>query len=222
MNRLTAIAYLLLCCAPLPAQNALAGLEQAATQAQQQWLGLASTLDTRLTRMLPCDNAAVSAIEETQRASTARMITLIAYTKAVAEQSVQDAAMARRIQKSETDYVTGLGGERTDTEQERAGVASQMTNLTESLRKRVTLTVAADELRALEASVRERAALAAANSTAAEASLPRFETLIQALDKREAVLRKQVIALEDERAKWNGYYAARMARTQVECAETGR
>lgn len=222
MHRLTAIGCLLLCCATLSAQSGLAVLEQAATQTQQQWFGLASTLDARLTRMLPCDTAAASTIEETHRASTARMIALIAYAKGVADQAAQDVAMARQIQKSETDYVTGLGGERTDTEQERAGIASQMTNLAESVRKRVTLTVANDELRALEASVRERATLVSSNTAAAEASLSRFESLVQALVKREAALRKQIAALEDERGKWNGYYAARLARAQVECAETGR
>ncbi len=222
MHRLTAIGCLLLSCGILSAQSALAGQEQTATQTQQQWFSLASTLDARLTRMLPCDNAAASAIEETNRASIARMVALITYTKGVADQAAQDVTMARRIQKSETDYVTGLGGERTDTEQGREGVASQMTNLVESVRKRVTLTVASDELRALEASVRERATLVTANAAAEEATLSRFESLVQALEKREAALRKQTAALEEERVRWNGYYAARLARAQVECTETGR
>lgn len=148
MHRLTAMSFLLLGCGTLFAQSRLAVLEQAATQAQQQWFGLASTLDARLTRMLPCDNAAASTIEETHRASTARIAALITYTQGITDQATQDLAMARQIQKSETDYVTGLGTERTDTEQERAGIAGQMTNLAESLRRRVTLTVASDELRA--------------------------------------------------------------------------
>lgn len=207
------------CCGIAHAQ-ALANLEQAATQSQQQWYGLASTLETRLTRMLPCDAAADLAIEETHRASTARLTAMLAYVNGVADQAAQDVATARAIQKAETDYVTGLGTERTDTEQERAGIASQLTNLTESVRKRVTLTVATDELRALDASVRDRASLVAANVTASEVLLPRFEALVQALLKREAALRKQIAGLEDERAKWNGYYNARLARAQVECAET--
>jgi chromosome segregation ATPase len=214
-------ATLAISCIPLCAQ-ALPDLEQAATKAQQQWYALSSTLDTRLQRMLPCDNAAVLAIEETHRASTSRLTALIAYTQGVIAQSAQDVAMARRIQKSETDYATTLAGERTDTEQERAGIASQMTNLSESLRRRVTLTVANDELRALEASVRDRATLVAANVTASEAALPRFDALIQALERRETALRKQITSLEDERVKWNGYYTARLARAQVECTETGR
>jgi hypothetical protein len=206
----------------LSAQNSLSDLELSAKTSQQAWYRLASTLDTRLARMAPCDLAAPAAIEEAHKASTARLTALIAYTAGVAEQAVQDVAMARQIQRSEALYAVGIAVERTDTEEERAGVESQIVNLTESVRKRVTLTVASDELRKLEASIRERAALVAAHATAAEAAQPRFAALIQALEKREAALRKEISALEDERTKWNGYYSARLARAMVECAETGR
>jgi hypothetical protein len=70
--------------------------------------------------------------------------------------------------------------------------------------------------------VRDRANLVVADITAVETSLPRFQSLVQALERRETALRKQVGALEEERIKWNGYYAARLARTQVECEGTAR
>ena len=224
MNRLAPICRILLLATGsglVCAQSTVSDLEQAASKAQAQWYGLASVLDTRLTRLLPCDATGAAAIEETHRASTARLVALIAYTKAVADQAAQDIAMARQIQRSETEYLATLGPEHTDTEQERAGIVSQINNLTESVRRKVSLTVASDELRALEASVRDRAALVTTNVTATEAALPRFESLVLALTKREAALRKQVVALEDERAKWNGYYTARLARARVECASTG-
>jgi hypothetical protein len=204
------------------AQTSLADLERAATTSQQQWFTLASTMDTRVSRMLPCAPGATAAIEETHQASSTRMLALIAYTKAVADQSAEDLAMARRIQKAETDYTSALAVERTHTEEERAGVASQITNLTESVRKRVSLSAANDELRELEASVKDRATLVAANVSASEAVLPKFEGLVQALEKREAVVRKQVAGLENELFKWNGYYTARLARAQVECSGTGQ
>jgi uncharacterized protein involved in exopolysaccharide biosynthesis len=82
--------------------------------------------------------------------------------------------------------------------------------------------VANDELRKLEASIRERAALVVSEATASTGTLPRFTALVQALEKRESALRKQLTVLEDERTKWNGYYSARLARALVECTETGR
>ncbi len=204
------------------AQTALADMERAAANAHQQWFSLASTLDTRVSRLLPCDAAAAAAIEEVHRASTTRLTSLIAYTEAVTEQSAQDIATARQIQKSESDYIAGLAAERADTDEERAGIASQMTNMAESIRKRVSLTAVGDELRELDASVRDRASLVAANATASSAALPNFENLVQALVKREAAMRNQLTLLEKERASWNGYYAARLSRTQVECSGTGQ
>jgi chromosome segregation ATPase len=223
MRRLVSIfVFTWVAAGSLPAQNSLSDLELSARNAQQQWFRLASTLDARLTRMAPCDNAAPAAIEEANRASTARLAALIAFTKGVVEQAAQDLAMGRQIQRSQTDYAARLAAEQNSTEEERAGVQSQMTNLTESVRKRVSLTVANDELRKLEASIRERAALVVSEATASTGTLPRFTALVQALEKRESALRKQLTVLEDERTKWNGYYSARLARALVECTETGR
>ena len=215
------IFLLAFCGGPLFAQNVLNDLEQEAVNAQARWYGLASVLDTRLQRLLPCDAAATDAIEETHRASTARLVALSAYTKAAAEQAAQDVAKAREIQKSETEYLAAVGADRTDTEQERAGIESQINNLAESVRRKASLTAASDELRALESKVRERASLVAADVSSAEGTLPRFESFAVALQKREAALRKQVAAVEEERTKWNGYYEARFARARVECSSAG-
>ena len=221
MRTLVAI-FLVSCSGTLWAQSTLSDLELGAKNAQQQWYRLASTLDARLTRMAPCDAAAAAAIDEIHKASTARIAALIAFTKGVTEQAAQDLAMARQIQRSESAYAAAMAAEKADTEQERAGVESQITNLAESVRKRISLTVASDELRKLEASIRDRAALVAAHVTATEAAQPRFAALVQALEKREGALKKQTGVLEEERDKWNGYYTARLGRAQVECLETGR
>ncbi len=210
------------CCGLASAQSPLNNLETAAKNAQQQWFGLASTLDARLSRMAPCNAAAATAIDDAQKASGARITALIAFTKAVADQAAADVAMAQQIQRSDAAYTAAQKTDSADTEQERAGIASQATNLAESVRKRVSLTVASDELRALEASVRERAALVTANAAAGEKSSPMFAALVQTLAKREAAIRKHLALLEDERTKWNGYYSARLARTMVECEGTKR
>jgi len=204
------------------AQGSLSDLEATASKAQEQWFSLASTLDTRLSRMLPCNPAVTTAIEEVQRASTARLAALVDYTKAVAAQASRDVAEARQLQRSQSDALANLKAELADTEQERQGIESQVNALAESVRRRVSLTVAIDELKALEASVRERAALAVTNVAATDGVQPRFDALAQVLVQRETALAKQVAALENERVKWNGYYSARLGRAMVECTETGR
>lgn len=203
------------------AQTSLSDLEQAALSTNTAWFTVASSLDVRVARMLPCDAAATAAIEEVNRASTARLVALSAYVKAAADQAAADATIARQIQRDETAYLTSVGTERTDTEQERAGIETQITNLAESVRKKVSLTAANDELRQIEASVRERANLVTTNASAAEGSLKYFEDFAATLEKREAALRKIQASLEEERTKWNGYYTARLARARVECSAMG-
>ncbi|MFM2125531.1 MAG: hypothetical protein RL328_1982, partial [Acidobacteriota bacterium] len=185
------------------------------------WFTAASTLDVRVARLLPCDKAATAAIEEVSQASTARLIALNAYLNSAAEQASRDLAAARLVQRAETAYLAGIGTERTDTEQERAGIESQINNLAESVRKKVSLTAASDDLKQVEAAVRERANLITTNASAAESTLKYFEDFVSTLEKREAALRKQASSIDEERIKWNGYYTARLARARVECTAMG-
>ena len=202
-------------------QPTLAGLEQAALRSHTAWYTVASSLDIRVARMLPCDAAATAAIEEVNQASTVRLVALGTYLEAAAEQAAKDLAAARQIQRNETAYLAGIGTERTDTELERAGIESQINNLADAVRKKVSLTAASDDLKQIEASVRERANLITTNASAAESSLKYFEDFATTLEKREAALRKQAAAIDEERIKWNGYYTARLARARVECSAMG-
>lgn len=202
---------------PLP----LPALEQAALNAHTAWFTLATGLDVRVARMQPCDAAATAAIEEVNRASTARLVALGTYIKAVADQAAKDLATARQIQRAETAYLTSVGTERTDTEQERAGIESQINNLADSVRKKVSLTAASEDLRQIETAVRERANLITTNASAAEGSLKYFEELALALEKRDAAIRRFIASIDEERTKWNGYYTARLARARVECSAMG-
>lgn len=206
--------------APLLGQAPLTQLEQAATSARAEWTRLAADLDVRVARLLPCDPAATAAIEDANRASNARFETLGAYLNGVLEQASRDTATAREIQRAEAAALTGAGTERIDTEQERARIQTQFNNLTESVRRKVTLTTATFDLRALEELVRTRSDLAARAVASSAANQQVFEDLAVALEQRETALRKQLPALESERTAWNGYYTARLARARTECAVT--
>jgi chromosome segregation ATPase len=221
MQHLRTILLLGLACTPAWAQNSLDDLEQTVTKTHAEWQKLAADLELRLARMLPCDPAAITAIEDTNRASAARMAALSAYTKALADQAAKDVTMARQIQRSETAYLTSIGTERNDIDQERAMIEIQIAKLGESVRRKVSLTAAADSLKAIDGLVRERANLVTGNASSTEGALKQFEALAMTLEAREAALRKQIPALEDERTKWNGYYTARMARARTECSVTG-
>jgi hypothetical protein len=202
-------------------QIPLSDLEQATIKTQTDWFRMASDLDVRVARMLPCAAGATAAIEDVNKASAARMTALANYIKAVSAQAAQDVAMSRQIQQAETALMAGVGTERTDTEQERAAIETQIANLAESVRKKISLSAASDELKALESSVRQRANLITTKLAETEGSAKRFEDLSAALESREAALRKQMAAVEEERIRWNGFYAARLARARVECTASG-
>jgi hypothetical protein len=202
--------------APVAVAQTVGELEQAAVKAQTDWFRLASDLDIRIARMLPCDTAATSAIDAVNRASSTRLVAFTTYTSAVAQEATNDAAMAHRMQ---TTLETAPA--QPDANAQLTLVQSQLGTLSDSVRRRVSLTTAHDDLRTIEAQIRERANLAA---TAARSTTNLRGLLIEftsVLDKRATLLRAQVAALEDERTRWNGYYAARLARARVECSASG-
>mgnify|MGYP003334884275 CR=1 FL=1 len=77
------------------AQRPIPELEQAALSSHTAWYAIASTLDVRVARMLPCDAAATAAIEEVSKASTGRLVALSAYLAGASEQAAKDLAAAR-------------------------------------------------------------------------------------------------------------------------------
>ncbi|MEO8097047.1 MAG: hypothetical protein ABI811_05055 [Acidobacteriota bacterium] len=208
-------------CSGQSATNALASLEQSATKTHADWLRLATDLEVRVARVLPCDPVASATIEETTRASSARIVALTAYLNAATEQAVRDTGAARQIQQTQRGLLAASGQERSDTELERAGIESQINNLAESVKKKPSLGPAEDQLKALEALVKERAATVSRTADAEQNALALYDQLVLAMERREKTLRQQVSLLEEERTKWNGYYTARLARARIECSVTG-
>ncbi|MEP6962860.1 MAG: hypothetical protein ABI995_12330 [Acidobacteriota bacterium] len=207
--------------AVVPNVNPLTSLEQAATKTHDDWLRLATGLETRVARVLPCDPSATATIEEATRASAARIVALGAYLKASADQAAQDIDAARKIQEAQRALLATNGQERADTEQERAGIESQINNLAESVKKKASLGPAADQLKNLDAMVQDRANTVSKLSSNEDTTATALNGLLQSLERREKALRQQIPLLEEERTRWNGYYSARMARARIECSVTG-
>jgi len=121
---------------------ALAPLEQDVKATETAWANLARELDSKLARLLPCDAAAVKTIQDVSAASQARIAALTAYLKAVADNMAADIVAARNIRDGEQGRLTSIPAERTDTEQERAGIESQLRNLADSVRAKPGLAAA--------------------------------------------------------------------------------
>ena len=218
-----AVAFAVLCapCVLGQAPVALAPLEQNLKTTETAWVNLARDLDSKLARLLPCDATAAKTIQDVSTASQARIAALTAYLKAAADKAAADAIVARNIRDGEQGRLASIPAERTDTEQERAGIESQLRNIAESVRAKPGLAASEFQLKQLESMTRERAALTAKQAADGPAVVEKLNTLIAALGRREAALRQTAAAVTAENESWEQYYAARLARTKTECTVTG-
>ena len=219
--RVVAIGIL---CAPYvvgQAPAALAPLEQNMKATETAWVNLARDLDNKLARLLPCDAGAASAIQAVSTASQARLAALTAYSNAAANNAAADVVVARNIRDGEQGRAASIPAERTDTEQERAGIESQLRNIADSVRAKPGLASAEFQLKQLETMTRERAALAGKQVADGPGVVEMLNKLIAALEGREAALRQTTTAVTAEVQRWDQYYAARLARTRTECTVTG-
>ncbi len=199
----------------------LAPLEQNVKTTEAAWLNLARELDNKLARMLPCDPGAAAAIQEVSTASQARLRALTAYLEAVADRAWADLTLVRNVREGEQGRLAALSAERTDTEQERAGIESQLRNIAESVRANPALGAAEQQLRQLETLVRERAVLVSRQAADGPGVVDALSKLITALERRQSALRQAATAATAEAPRWEQYYVARLARARTECAVTG-
>jgi hypothetical protein len=199
----------------------LAALDQASRKAEADWIALARDLDARVARMLPCDPRAAAAIQEVNQASTSRLNALAQYLQALIAGAAAETQAARRMVQAGQAALGETSGERIDTEQERAGIESQILNLAVAASQRPALSGALEQLKQIEALVKERAEWAAQQATSGDQAAKALNELLAAYQKREDALRSQASAFETERARWSAYYTARAERARLECSITG-
>jgi hypothetical protein len=204
---------------PSPAES-LAALEQAAQRSAATWKGLASDLDTRVARLLPCDARATVAITEVNMASEGRLAALSEYLRAAAANAAAETGAARVLLIRETTRASEDPPERADTAAELVAVQLQAGALASAAKQRPSLDDANKVLQQIVAMVKERSSLAEQESANDAAVAGALREMVAAFEAREAALKDQIAAFEAEKARWTGYYAARLARAQTECAIT--
>ncbi len=218
---LSGIVCVLTAAAQGGAEANLAGLSQTAQQTESAWLALARDMDARVARMLPCDARATAAIDEARTASEVRLVALSAYLQEAVAEAGRETEEARGVLATSRESLNGVTVERTDIEQERAGLESQILNLTESVNQRAALGGALDQLKQIQTMVQSRAGKAAQEAASGDQVLTLLGDLVTAFEAREGALRKESAALASERVRWTAYYDDRMARARLECSITG-
>ena len=225
---LAAAAVVLLAASDGRAQDSAAGsrssstpsLRQIAEKKSAEWEALAKGLGAKIARMLPCDPRVKSAIEEVSRGSEARLAALGEELKAALERAKADSEQARQAVAEEETRRRESDAERADSEQERAAVDPQLADLTESAKRRAAFEEARKKLAGIAELVGQRA-VDSGDATQLETILDAsLRGLLVACQAREASLRTEQAALAKEASRWSEYYAARLARAQLECSIT--
>lgn len=215
-------------CAPAAAQepsaqNAaldLATLQQAAQKRHAEWEALAKDMNDRVSRILPCDPRALAAVNEVSRASESRLAALSDYLRAVSLRAFGETAVVRSLLNSEERHAVEATLERADAGQEQTAVDTQLDALAQSVKQRASLEAPQKSLAQIAAMIHQRLTALDQHAGSADAAVPLLRDLVAKFEARDAALREEFAASEAERARWNGYYAARRTRAQIECTIT--
>jgi hypothetical protein len=198
----------------------LATLQQTALKRHTEWETLAKDMNDRMARMLPCDPRALATVTEVSRASEARLGALADYLKAASSQAFAETAAAKNLLIAEEKRAVEASLERADAGQEQTAVNTQSDALAQSAKQRTSLEAPQKLLARIAAMIRQRAAAMEQQAGSADAAAALLRDLVAKLDARDAALREEFAASEAERVRWNGYYAARRTRAQIECTIT--
>ncbi len=213
------VAFLLVLAAAAPAQvgSQLESLAATAARASANWEMLARGLEAKIVRMLPCDPRLTGAIQEVSQASEARLSARNQYLLAVVAAARQDTETARLAVQSEQAAARELETDHAEAEQERIAVEGELSDLSDSVKRRPALEDARAKLEAIAGKIASR-------SAALQSEIPRRAKLVgdlndlyQARQARQHALEAQMAALSLETSRWADYYAVRLARARTEC-----
>jgi chromosome segregation ATPase len=194
---------------------------RSAEQKTEQWNVLASTLEQRLARILPCDARVKSAIEEVSRASDVRFAALSASWQEMENRSQEQEQIAAKFAGQNETLLAPWKSERSDAQQAQAALEEHEADLRESAR---TLAALATAARALDGIAADSEAVTK-QSTEREDALAQWSAswneVVRASKLRDAAIENELKTLANERDRWTAFYAARTARAQMECSLTG-
>lgn len=194
---------------------------QTAEKRTNEWSILASNLEQRVARMLPCDPRVRTAIEEVSRASGARFLALNAYWQEIAKRSNDQAEMAHKLIADNDARLAEWKTDSADSEQEQVRVGAQSSDLRDAARQQAALAAAVQALNRISQNVASAVKQGVAREEASVQLDADLNQLITATQARQAAIEDELKALSMESTRWTAYYAARITRAQMECSITG-
>jgi hypothetical protein len=202
--------------------NALTGFQQNTAKRSIEWRTLATNLELRLARFLPCDPRIRSAIEETGRASDARIAALTTYWMAVSGKSKSQLDAIRKLMDQEEARKGDWSLENTEAEQERAMVTEQNGFLAIGVNHVPAFAGAQKALSATTQTMLQMEAEARDRQTTGTQLAADLNALLTAGQTRQSAIEAELKSIAAEGTRWAGYYAARSSRAQTECEITNQ
>jgi hypothetical protein len=195
------------------APNSLPALQQTISQRTAEWNTLATNLEQRIARLLPCDPQARAAIDEVSRASEAHSVALTSYWTAASQQSKTQVEAVRGLLSQEEervgDWVVDASQAQKDIGFAQA-LATSVPKTPAMANPQKDLEAIAEQYRSLEKQAQERAA-------AHGRLIDELRGLLNSGQARQAAIDERVRTVSVEGQRWSAYYAARQARSQSEC-----
>ena len=190
------------------------------TQTTNDWKSLASSLEQRLARLLPCDPRIAVAIGEVSTASDARIAALTAEAEAAATESQRQVEALRKRFSDQDSAMEKWRDLSTLAERERADVQEQHEAMVKLAGRAAAFEPATQSLGTLlQSSVQGSAVSAQRYAEAAKIAGVLREWIIAGEARNNAIeSRKKAITQEGD--LWRAYYKARTARAKAECAVT--
>jgi hypothetical protein len=194
--------------------------QRTAQSRSDEWAMLSQGMEARLSRLLPCDRQVKNVIDEVNRASQARMAAIGKYLAAAAAKSRDEnektKVLLARVAAMAADVQTDLA----ETQQERTVVENQMAALNASLKATASAADARKVLAGISEDARQRATQDADRPRRIQELGAALRELVARQETRQAALKAESMAIATEDLRWDGYYAARMARAEAECTVT--
>ena len=200
--------------------DALSGFQQNAEKRTAEWTTLAVNLEQRVTRLLPCDPRVRGAIEETSRASEARIAALTTYWMGAAGKSRSQLESIRRLAAQEEARKEEWTGERAHAEEERKAVTEQTGFLAVSASRLPALADAQKSLTATSEILRQIETRIQTRESVGNELLGEMRDLLKTSQIRQDNIEAHLKFISTEGARWNAYYDARLKRAQTECVIT--
>lgn len=197
--------------------DVLVGLQEAVQQKSTEWETLGGDLENKVAHLLPCDPRVRSAIEDVSRASEARLTALSRYLEAKRAKIKLDGDLLNTITANQESLAAGMKTEAAEAAQVRAAIDAELADLEEGAKVSASLVTPQRAMDDIAASSRERARRLEDESRKSAVTPDLLRSLNKSFQERQAALDHAISALAGVTSRWRDYYAARLARAQVEC-----